>query len=126
MLLPSRRVGSRRRRLVVDIGLQRIKLLYNKALEELRNGNITYTRDIVELILRISLANRIRIPRYIRRSICKNCYILLVPGVTATIRLRRQGKFAYKVVKCRLCGWIKRYPYKGSSRSKVSKQEDRK
>ena len=95
-----------------DLVTQRIRILHNLAVEEVRRGNIDYARRLMQLAKRISEATRVRIPRRIKKGMCKHCYVPLVPGLTCTVRLRSQGKFSYIVVKCSKCGWIKRYPYK--------------
>lgn len=44
----------------------------------------------------------------IKRKICKYCHVVLVPGVTATVRLRRKRE-KHIVVKCLCCKKMKRY-----------------
>lgn len=44
----------------------------------------------------------------VKRTLCKKCCSLLIPGVTATTRQRRKnGKTRFTVVKCRICGQSK-------------------
>ncbi|MCE4607597.1 MAG: hypothetical protein F7B61_01380 [Caldisphaeraceae archaeon] len=94
-----------------DLVVQRMERLFNISKEKVKEGDIEYSRRISELIFRLSLRNKIKIPRAIKRSICKNCHVALVPGFTCTIRLRSQGKVSYLVIKCKECGWVKRIPY---------------
>lgn len=44
----------------------------------------------------------------IKRTVCKCCHVVLVPGVTATVRVR-QKRERHIVVKCLCCKTIKRY-----------------
>lgn len=88
-----------------------MEILYNISKEETIKGNYEYASKLNELIIRISLKNKVKIPREIKRSICKNCHVTLIPGITSTVRLRSQGRMKYRIVKCKLCGYIKRYPY---------------
>ena len=93
--------------------LERTRILYSMALEAARAGDLEYARMLTGLIRRLATRNRVRPPRSIKRGICKNCGAPLIPGVTARVRLRSQGRsFAYRVVVCLECGWIHRYPYK--------------
>ncbi|MBN3296727.1 RPP21 protein, partial [Amia calva] len=46
----------------------------------------------------------------VKRTMCKKCYSLLVPGVTATVRQRRCGKRQRTtVVRCLSCAQTKRF-----------------
>ncbi|MMZ63235.1 ribonuclease P protein component 4 [compost metagenome] len=102
----------RSRRLLRDIARQRYEILYTLAVEAVRRGEAEYARMLTSLMRRIAEKTRVRIPRRIKRGICKNCGAPLVPGLTARVRLRSQGGMSYRVVTCKLCGWLHRYPYK--------------
>lgn len=102
----------KQRRAYRDLVLQRIRYLFRLAVKSAKAGDVEYSRKVVKHMLRLSQATRVRAPRRIKRSVCKRCLSPLLPGVTSTVRLRSQGRFSYVVVRCRLCGWIKRYPYK--------------
>jgi len=95
-----------------DLVLQRIKILYKIAVEEARKGNIEYSRMLTGLINRLSTRNRVKLPRNVKRGICRNCGAPLIPGVTSRVRLERDGRTSRLVVRCLICGWIHRYPYK--------------
>ncbi|XP_053709833.1 ribonuclease P protein subunit p21 [Synchiropus splendidus] len=46
----------------------------------------------------------------VKRTICKKCCSLLIPGVTATVRQRRKnGKSRFTVVRCLSCGQSKTF-----------------
>lgn len=102
----------KRRAVYRDLVLQRMRYLFRIAVESVKAGDLEYSRKIVKIMLRLSQATRVRMPRRIKRSLCKRCLSPLIPSVTSTVRLRSQGKLSYVVVRCLLCGWIKRYPYK--------------
>jgi len=110
----------RRNDVMKDLAIQRIRLLYRYAIIEVKKGNIDLARRYVYLMKRIVSKAKTRMPRRIKRSICKNCMTPLIPGVTARVRLQSEGRGSRIVVTCLLCGWIHRYPYKlrkkGSSR----------
>ncbi|NP_001003530.1 ribonuclease P protein subunit p21 [Danio rerio] len=47
----------------------------------------------------------------VKRTICKKCYTLLIPGVTSTVRQKRgKGRQRKTVVRCLSCGLTKRFP----------------
>ena len=95
-----------------DIARQRIKWLYQLALEETKKEKYDAARSYTKLMFRIAEKSRIRIPRTIKRNICKQCGIPLIPGLTLNIRIRSEGKGSHIVAKCKLCGWVKRYYFK--------------
>ncbi|XP_078524589.1 ribonuclease P protein subunit p21 [Lissotriton helveticus] len=45
----------------------------------------------------------------IKRTVCKMCYTLLIPGVTATVRQRKTHGQKRTVVRCLSCGLVKRF-----------------
>lgn len=100
------------KKVIKDLAKQRIKWLFNLALVESRKGNYNRARRYAELIIKVAEKGRVKIPRGIKRRVCHNCKVILIPGVTSTIRLRGGGKSSHIVVRCLICGWIKRYPIK--------------
>ncbi len=116
-------MARHRRRMRLDLARQRIGILFGLSLDAVRRGEYEYARMLVGLIARISRANRARLPRRLKRRICKNCNIPLVPGVTARYRLRRDGARSWLVVRCLLCGWIHRYPYKVRRRGEPEEEK---
>ncbi len=116
-------MAGRARRIRTDLARQRIRILFRLSLDAARRGEYEYAKSLVDLIVRMSRANRARLPRRLKRSICKNCNIPLIPGVTARYRLRRDGARSWLVVRCALCGWIHRYPYKVRRRGEPEEKE---
>ena len=98
--------------LIRDIAIQRMWYLFNLAYQELKRGDIERCRRYIDLILRIAKRVPIKVPRGIKRRICKQCKVLLVPGVTARYRIQSEGKGSRLVVTCLLCGYIRRFPIK--------------
>ena len=101
-----------RRRLLADLVRQRQENIFDFALSELRRGNERRAREACEYLLKLSMRTRVRPRRELRRKICKNCRLPLLPGLSASVRTRSQGRFSYVVVRCLACGYIHRYPYK--------------
>jgi len=112
--MPRRRVG-RSRRLFKDLVRQRMGILYRLAVDNVHRGNLDQATRLGEALWRLHVETRVRMPRWMKRGLCKRCHIPLVPGLTARIRLRSQGRFSYKVIRCNRCGWIHRYPYRVGS-----------
>lgn len=98
----------RRRDVVRDLAKQRAMLLYSLAVESVREGKIERARSYVELGMRILMKARVRKPAYYRRWVCENCYAPLVPGLTATVRVKGTRGYILITRRCLLCGWISR------------------
>jgi len=99
---------NQRKRYMRRIARERVEILYDLALEKLREGDEELSRRYVEHILNLSRKYNLRLPREMKRSICKECHTILIPGKTAQVRLKK-GKV---VVKCLRCGSYKRYRYR--------------
>ncbi len=97
---------------LIDLALQRVERLYGEAVERLRAGDIDLARRHIEILLKISSKARLRPPKYIRRGYCRRCKTPLIPGLTARVRLRSEGKGSRVVLTCTLCNWTRRYMYK--------------
>ncbi len=102
---------SKLRRAYIDLVRQRYERVFKLAVESLRRNDRGYARELASYMLEMARRTRVRIPRSMKRSICKNCHIPLIPGLTARVRLRSQSRrFKYRVVTCLECGYIHRYP----------------
>uniref|UniRef100_A0A7C2ZMZ5 Ribonuclease P protein component 4 n=1 Tax=Ignisphaera aggregans TaxID=334771 RepID=A0A7C2ZMZ5_9CREN len=96
---------------VKRIALERIYILFGLGVNAARRGDIGLARRYGELIYRIATRVRVKIPRNIKRWICKECRAVMVPGVNAMVRTRREGKTLRIVTRCLSCGWIHRYEF---------------
>lgn len=76
----------------------------------------------------VSLKGQVRLSADIKRSMCKTCNAILVPGRTATQALENKSKGAKKPwadvleVGCRNCGSKKRFPVGATRQQKKSKR----
>ena len=86
--------------------------LYEIASFMVRRGMIKEAAMICSLIEEIARTAQVRPPRSVRRGICRRCKTPLIPGLTSRVRLRSQGGLSYIIVRCLVCGWMHRYPYK--------------
>ena len=97
-------------RRLADIVLEDAERLAREAWAAALEGDFRRSSMINELILRLSSANRVRLPRELKLSICKRCRVSLVPGLTLSVRVRSQGRQRYLVRRCLVCGYIHRLP----------------
>jgi ribonuclease P protein subunit RPR2 len=107
-----RKRNKNRKTFYKDLVQQRMQILYNQAVNDIRKGDIEHARMLTHLIKKLSTRNRVKIPINIKRGICKNCGVPLIPGLTSRVRIIRDGRTSRVVVTCNVCGWIHRYPFK--------------
>jgi len=91
--------------------VDRMNSLFDMAVDAARRGDINLSRRYCELIKLYSQASRVKIPRDIKRWICKGCGAAMIPGLNATVRTRREGKTLRIVTRCMICGYIHRYEF---------------
>ena len=78
--------------------------------------NMPLSRRLLSNLRAISRKGQIRLSPGIKRSICKRCETLLIPGSTSTHRVDNQSRGGKKpwadvlVVRCIACGTEKRFP----------------
>lgn len=87
------------------IAQERIEVLFNRA-EFFQPEDPELADRCVELARRISMRQRVRIPRKLRRRYCRRCHAYLVPGVNMRVRVHR----GHVIVTCNRCGNQMRYP----------------
>lgn len=74
------------------------------------------SRAYISNLRGVSLKTQLRLPREVKRSFCKRCDTLLVPGVNCTEEIKnasRDGRKPWadvRVVRCTTCFTEKRYP----------------
>jgi len=99
---------NQRKKYMQKIARERIKILYELALKEAREGDESLARRYIDHMVNLSTKYNVRISREMKRNFCKKCHTVLIPGKTAQVRLKK-GKI---VIKCLKCGTYKRYIYK--------------
>jgi len=70
--------------------------------------NTQLARFYLDLMKSVSAKVVMRLQPDIKRTICKKCSALLVPGVTATVRMKGRRQ-KHMVVTCIDCGRVKRF-----------------
>ena len=89
------------------LAVGRIIILLKKA-DTVYSENQSLAKRYCTLARKIAMKSRVRIPRELKRRICKNCYTFLVPGKNCRIR----SKEGHMVYLCKECNHIARYKYK--------------
>ncbi|XP_071485135.1 ribonuclease P protein subunit p21-like [Diadema antillarum] len=103
-------MGVGRKGKTLSEGHQRMNYLYQAAHCVLTQNpeNSQLARFYIETMRRVSAKLVMRLQPDIKRTVCKKCSALLVPGVTATVRVRGRRQ-RHVVVRCLDCGTIKRF-----------------
>ncbi len=103
-------VGKYRKKSIKDLAIQRARILYSLAISEAGRGGYDRARRYIDIALRLIEKANARKPIFLRRGICKNCHIPLIPGLTCRVRLRGDRKHIIVTKTCLLCGWVRRIP----------------
>ena len=103
----SRRNYGKTREAVASVARERIEILIGQA-KEMAWKNENLSRRYVDLARRISKRTKTRIPSQVKRYLCKDCGIALVPGHNARVRLYAHNTGI--VITCLSCGSVRRYP----------------
>jgi ribonuclease P protein subunit RPR2 len=92
------------RRLAQD----RIEILWNQSLSVVKTKPELARRWMI-IAKALGQRARVKIPRNIRRRICKGCGSVLIPGENCRVRLRH-NRSTHVSVTCFNCGTIRRFP----------------
>jgi ribonuclease P protein subunit RPR2 len=90
------------------IAQQRIRILYRQA-RHVYSTDPEQSRRYTRLLKRISERTRTRIPKEIRRGICRKCDTVLIPGTNSHTRIR-QRREPHIAITCHTCGHVHRIP----------------
>ncbi|MFQ5647779.1 MAG: ribonuclease P protein component 4 [Candidatus Aenigmatarchaeota archaeon] len=91
----------------VRIARERVQILFRLAGREFR-PHPERSHRYVQLARRIAMRYNIRLPRELKRRVCKKCHRYLVPGANCKVRTCQK----IVVVVCLECGAAARYPLK--------------
>ncbi len=100
---------KRLKKLAHELAVNAMRRLYIEAIRFAKQGDIELARELVSDADEIRRILRLRKPMFLRRGVCKHCGVPLIPGVTASYRLRRDGSITRLVVTCTVCGFKHRY-----------------
>jgi len=90
------------------IAMERVRILFKLA-EEAFPADPARAQRYVDLARRIAMRTRLRLPRDLRRRVCRRCKAFLVPGATSRTRIR-QHREPHVAVTCLKCGATARIP----------------
>ena len=112
---------AKRTRFFKKIASQRVRILYNLALENFDEHPERAAR-YAELLKKIALRHNLTLPKDIKLGLCKKCGSLLIPGRTSRSRLK-EGRL---VQTCLNCGRVRRIPYtpKRGEKNERTRQKD--
>lgn len=78
--------SAERREIAKRIAKERIERLFSLARKRVEEGELEYARKYVQLAKRIAMKAQIKIPKELKESFCKNCFLPLIPGKTCKVR----------------------------------------
>ena len=102
-----------------NIAQRRIKRLFELA-DQVYVEHPDWARRYVDIVRRISMRNREKIPTHLKRRICRGCKGYLKQGANCRIRVR-QKREPHVTITCLDCGHITRIPIR---RRKYAPQPD--
>lgn len=101
------RCGKLRRAFIRDVAKQRIAKLFALA-DSTYDRNEALAQRYVEIALKISKRCNVRLPRQLKRRVCKHCKGFLKPGANCRVRLR-QNRGSHVSVTCLRCNRVMRF-----------------
>jgi len=75
-----------------DIAEERMTILFAKAAEASKKGELDSADRFIELARKIGMKYNVRIPRKYKRVYCKHCYSYLSPSKTSRSRTNAQKR----------------------------------
>lgn len=97
------------KRYLREIARERVAILLKLA-DRVVETDEALAKRYVDLAFRIAAKARLKLPRRVKRKYCRRCKIPLIPGRTASVRIKRGSGGLRLVVTCLRCGYIRRYP----------------
>jgi ribonuclease P protein subunit RPR2 len=104
MPLSKRRLARER---LGQLAQARIETLWQHALGEAKEQP-EIAKRMMSSARKIAQRARIKVPRHMKRRICKNCGSILIPGSSCSVRVRH-NRVRHVVVTCSYCGTVKRF-----------------
>lgn len=82
-----------------EIALDRVKVLFKEARETFKT-NSKLSQRYVDIARKTAMKVNLRMPRELKRKICKHCYSYLVPPKTCRVRIHK-NKVIYYCLNCK-------------------------
>ena len=94
---------------VKKIVRERIIYLFRQAETAFKEGRGDLAKRYVSIARKLSMKNKISMPKEVKRSFCKECGAFWVQNTTVMKRLKKKDKRI--IYTCLVCGACKRVPY---------------
>ncbi len=101
-------VSARAKRIIRGVAAERIAMLHAIAVETMPNDGAR-ARVYVKLIKRIGSHYKVALPQRVKRSLCKRCDAVLLPGIGAKVRIASVNRQV--IYACAACGTERRIRY---------------
>ncbi|KAF3992129.1 hypothetical protein FT663_01264 [Candidozyma haemuli var. vulneris] len=93
----------------------RTSYLYQAANAHLQNGNPVLARAMARNVDQVAKRTVLKLSPHLKRSICKKCHSLMLPGLTMAIYMENESKknspkADVLVLTCNQCSTPKRFP----------------
>lgn len=89
----------------LKIAMKRINILFTQAKRIVKEDKELANRYI-ELARKIAMKFNLKLPKELRKMVCRSCKRFLMPGITAKTRIKNRTLYIY----CYFCKHINRYP----------------
>lgn len=94
----------------------RTSFLFQAAHLHLKNGNPILARSMARNMDIVAKRTVLKLLPYVKRSMCKKCHMLLVPGLSMSVHIEnllknQLEKADVMVVECNQCSTTKRFPF---------------
>ena len=105
-----------------QIARQRIVVLFQQATRTYKT-NPELAKNYLLTARKVAMSARMRLPSAYKRSICKECNALLVPGESSRVRIQPKRE-PHIVVTCLRCGSYLRIPIKTRRKGKMKIEQN--
>lgn len=87
------------KKLKQEIALNRVKSLFKEAQQKFKTDS-KLSQRYVDIARKTAMKVNLRLPRELKRKICKHCYHYLVPSKTCRVRIHK-NKVIYYCLNCK-------------------------
>ena len=94
--------------MIKRVALRRVQTLFRLA-REIAHEDFSLAQRYVDIARRIAMAAQVRLPKELRRQVCRHCKRFILPGVNCRVRIR-QRREPHVVITCLNCGGKMRIP----------------
>ncbi|MCL5433432.1 MAG: ribonuclease P [Candidatus Marsarchaeota archaeon] len=92
---------NKNKNIIKQIAAERIEILFNEA-QKMHYKNSELSKKYIKNMKMISSHYKVKIPKDIKKNICRKCNNILIPGYNSSIRIASSK--GYIIKKCLSCG----------------------